>query len=132
MLFYKHKLLLFIISMIGTQIAFTASQLVQLSTKNCISGLKKQPDGGPFSVFIFCDAAQGENIGVINTTGAAGPGTILLPHPKVWRQWTVYNRFWQDKKWSSYVTSFAWSTNKKYLYVATAAISGTGELYLRP
>ncbi len=103
--------------------------LVRPSPGKCVQGLYPQPPGGTFSVFLFCDDAQGMNIGVINTSGAAGPGKIELPQPKNWDKWQVYDRFWQEHAWSADVTSFAWSGDLKYLYVATSGIYGTGAVY---
>ena len=103
--------------------------LVKATAKECKQRLYQQPNGGPFSVFLFCDDALGSNIGVINTSGGAGPGRIELGPTKEWSKWNVNDRFWQDPIWASDVTSFAWSRDLKSLYVATSEIYGTGAVY---
>lgn len=103
--------------------------VVTLSPANCEQGLYPQPPGGPFSLFLFCDGALGVNVGVVNTSGAAGPGRIELPQPKIWDKWYVNNRFWQDSAWATDVTSFAWSTDLKHLFIATSGIYGTASVY---
>ncbi|MGD9305991.1 MAG: hypothetical protein PVF79_17100 [Desulfobacterales bacterium] len=35
--------------------------------KHCPHGLHQQPNGGPYSVYVFCDDAGGTNIGIILT-----------------------------------------------------------------
>ena len=109
--------------------AASDDNLVSASGTTCAQGLYQQPVGGPFAVFLFCDDAGGANIGVINTSSGAGPGKIDLPKPKIWDRWSVNDRLWQDREWATDVTSFAWSSDLKYLYVATADIRGTGALY---
>ena len=105
------------------------SYLVTAYPKVCKQGQYQQPAGGPFSVFLFCDDALGSNIGVVNTAGGAGPGTIPLPQPKTWDKWNVNDRFWQQPAWATDVTSFAWSPDLRFLYVATSEVYGTGFLY---
>ena len=106
----------------------TNAYLIHTGGENCKQGLHTQPNG-PFSVFLFCDDGLGENIGVICTEPGAGPGSIELPPPKVWSNWHVNNRFWQDASWATNVTSFAWSPSKKYLFVATNKVYGDGQLH---
>lgn len=103
--------------------------LVKAYPKVCKQALYMQPTGGPFSVFLFCDDALGSNIGVINVAGGAGPGNIPLSEPKTWSHWDVNDRFWQVADWATDVTSFAWSPDLRFLYVATSEIYGTGALY---
>jgi len=103
--------------------------VVKASGKNCVHGLHQQPTGGPFAVFLFCDDGLGSNLGVINTSGGAGPGRIDLPQPKLWEKWDVNDRFWQDPEWATDITSFAWAKDLKSLYVATSEVYGTGALY---
>lgn len=105
------------------------TNLVTAYPKVCKQGLYQQPAGGPFSVFLFCDDALGSNIGVVNTSGGAGPGKIQLPQPKTWDKWEVNDRFWQQADWATDVTSFAWSPDLKFLYVGTSEVYGTGALY---
>jgi hypothetical protein len=109
--------------------ATAAEYVVKAQGKDCVAGLHRQPAGGPFSVFLFCDDAAGSNIGVVNTEGAAGPGRIELPHPRTWDKWAPGNRFWQDQEWAADITSFAWAPDLKSLYVGTADIYGSGALY---
>lgn len=123
------KRMLLILAVLLSTSASAGELLVRPSPEKCVQGLYPQPPGGPFSVFLFCDDAQGMNIGVVNTSGAAGPGKIELPQPKIWDKWQVYDRFWQEHVWSADITSFAWSGDLKYLYVATSGIYGTGAVY---
>jgi hypothetical protein len=103
--------------------------LVQASGSLCKKGLYQQPNGGPFTVWLFCDDALGANIGVINSSDAAGPGNIPLPPSREWANWQTNDRFWQDPAWATDITSFAWSPDLKFLYVATDSIYGSGDIY---
>jgi len=123
------KRILFVLAVLLSTSASAGELLVRPSPAKCVQGLYPQPPGGPFSVFLFCDDAAGMNIGVINTSGGAGPGKIELPQPKIWNIWQVYDRFWQEQAWSADITSFAWSGDLKYLYVATSGIYGTGAVF---
>ncbi|UCH22779.1 MAG: hypothetical protein JSU83_06080 [Deltaproteobacteria bacterium] len=97
--------------------------------KNCPHGLHQQPNGGPYSVFVFCDDAGGTNIGIILTEPGAGPGKLEIPGPiKMW-YWHTYDRFWQERQWAADITSFAWSPSFKYAYVATSFIYGDGGIF---
>jgi hypothetical protein len=81
----------------------------------------KQPNG-PFVVIFFNNYAHGYYIGVTWLDMMRGPG-----HGKgVWR---MVDRFWQEAEWASDVTSFAWSADSRYLYVATHGVYGNGGLY---
>ena len=110
------------ISILSTLCLFSNSYadeyLIKALGNKCKHGLHKQPGGGPFSVFLFCDDALASNIGVINTQPAAGPGNIQLSPTKIWDKWYTYDRFWQDRSWATDVNSFAWSPDLKYLYIA--------------
>jgi hypothetical protein len=110
-------------------VALGDEYLVKAFGDHCVHGLHKQPAGGPFSVFVFCDDALGSNIGVIATAPGAGPGKIELDAQKTWKHWDVNKRFWQDPQWATDITSFAWSVDLKSLYVATGEVYGTGTLY---
>jgi hypothetical protein len=103
--------------------------IIDLESINCPHGLKQQPNGGPFSLFIFCDDALGTNIGLINTSRSSGPGAIDLGPSNTMKHWFVTDRFWQADDWSGDVNSYYWSKDLKYLYVATSYIYGTGNLY---
>ncbi|MBK8016129.1 MAG: hypothetical protein IPK20_05030 [Betaproteobacteria bacterium] len=113
----------------NTCAAWGGEYLVEASGEACVHGLHAQPPGGPFSVFLFCDDGGGSNIGVIATDPGAGPGKIDLGKLKVWDRWDVNARFWQDPEWATDVTSFAWTSDLKSLYVATGEVYGTGALY---
>lgn len=103
--------------------------LVQTAGRACVHGLHPQPKGGPFSVYLFCDDAGGSNIGVVLSAPGAGPGKIVLDEMGTWDKWNETDRFWQIHEWATDVTSFAWSPDPRYLYVATAEVYGTGHLY---
>jgi hypothetical protein len=125
----KNIALALFLVIIASQNTVAENQLVEAVRSKCVHGLHKQPGGGPFSVFLFCDDALGSNIGVINTAPGAGPGAIALPGPKIWDKWDVNDRFWQEPEWSTDIISFAWSPDLKFLYVATSHIYGEGGLY---
>jgi len=105
------------------------TNIINVFGQACIHGLHTQPNGGPFSVFIFCDDALGTNLGVILTERGAGPGKIELNDPKVWDKWTPVNRFWQEAAWSADVVNFAWSPSHRYLYIATSGAYGNGGFF---
>lgn len=97
--------------------------LVQTSGKVCNHGLHEQPTRN-FSVFLFCDDAQGSNIGIV--LSSSGPGRI---EAEPGFKWGIARRFWQTGPWVTDVTSFAWSPSGKYLYVATSPVYGDGGLF---
>jgi len=72
-------------------------------------------------VVVFGDDATGTTVGVVKTTNWASDD--------VERGWRQDRRFWQEKEWSLNVTSFGWSRDGRYLFVATSDIYGTGEVY---
>jgi hypothetical protein len=74
----------------------------------------------PFAVLRFPESALGEHIGVIYYGNMAKPKDGA---------WSVDDRFWQDKAWSSAVTSFAWANNGLTLFVGTSEVYGTGCIY---
>lgn len=102
--------------------------VVQAQNQDCKHGLHHHPNNGPFSIFVFCDDALGTNIGLILTEPGAGPGKLKLEGTKIW-DWQVNNRFWQLQEWSSDVTSFAWSPDFRYLYIATSSVYGDGSFF---
>jgi hypothetical protein len=107
----------------------SSSYLIQAQFENCQHGLHAQPNGGPFSVFLFCDDALGSNIGIILTQPGAGPGKIKLTSEQIWDQWDTNDRFWQDNLWATDVVNFLWSPSLRYLYVATSGIYGNGGFF---
>jgi hypothetical protein len=107
----------------------TTQYLVQASPEVCRHGLHAQPNGGPFSIFLFCDDGQGSNIGIILSEPGAGPGKIKLTGEKTWDSWYPNDRFWQEKQWATDVVSFLWSPSFEFLYVATSDIYGDGGLF---
>ena len=119
------RMLATLLLLLSPVVVLGAELLTRASGKNCVHGLHQQPPGGPFSVFLFCDDAAGSNIGVVNALPGAGPGKIDLGELKEWNNWDVNSRFWQDKEWATDVTSFAWSPDLKFLYVATGEVYGT-------
>jgi hypothetical protein len=132
----KHKgnfhRIVFLIFILVHGISFSqdsSSYLIQPQIENCQHGLHAQPNGGPFSVFLFCDDALGSNIGVILTQPGAGPGKIKLTADQSWDQWNTNDRFWQDKLWATDVVNFLWSPSLRYLYVATSGIYGNGGFF---
>ena len=76
----------------------------------------KQPNG-PFAVMLFNEFALGANIGIIYYKQMGQPTR---------GEWWISNRFWQSKPWSECITSFAWSTNGKHLYIGTSEVYGDG------
>ena len=109
--------------------AASSAYVVVATPIECRPGLYHQPGGGPFSVFLFCDDALGVNMGVVNSSGGAGPGPIELGPTREWSKWKVNDRFWQESAWATDITSLAWSPDLKSLYVGTQEVYGTGALY---
>jgi hypothetical protein len=74
-------------------------------------------------VILFCDDAAGSHIGVVcYEPGCESSGETPGP-------WQLYDRFWQEDKWASDVTAFAWDPNGQCLYVSTSGIYGSGDMY---
>jgi len=113
----------------GKDMLGSSSYLIQAQFEKCQHGLHPQPNGGPFSVFLFCDDALGSNIGVILTQPGAGPGNIKLNDDQIWNQWDTSDRFWQDNLWATDVVNFLWSPSLRYLYVATSGVYGDGGFF---
>jgi hypothetical protein len=86
--------------------------------KVCTHGLHLQPGAGKFAVMLFCDDAEGSQLGII----CYQPGCEETP-------WSLSDRFWQDAAWATDVTAFAWDKNGKCLYVSTSEVYGTGEVF---
>jgi hypothetical protein len=103
--------------------ADTPAYVVQAYPKVCKHGLYEQPTK-EFSVFLFCDDAQGSNIGVILTRAGVGP---VEGEPAY--KWGTAKRFWQSGPWVTDVMSFTWSQSGRFLYVATSPIYGDGGLF---
>ena len=74
----------------------------------------------PFAVMTFRDDALSNHIGVIYY------GTMGSP---VDESWKLDDRFWEDEAWGADVTSFAWASGGRVLYVATSPIYGTGQVF---
>jgi hypothetical protein len=74
----------------------------------------------PYAVIRFPEDALGEHIGVIYY------GRMAIPNDGAW---SLDDRFWQDKTWSSDVTSFAWANDGRTLFVGTSEVYGTGCVY---
>lgn len=108
--------------------ADSSYDVVSIESSACRHGLHPQPDGGPFSLFVFCDEALGSNIGVILTEPGAGPGSIERHGQKIWT-WVPSRRFWQEPTWAADVTSFVWSPSRKFVYVATSGVYGDGGVF---
>ena len=103
--------------------------LIQTTQGDCKHGLKEQPHGGPFSVFAFCGGAIGTDIGIILTEPGGMAGSLNTKQTEFWKKWKKYDRFWQDRIWSSHVINFSWSPSLRYLYVATSNIYGDGGFF---
>lgn len=73
-----------------------------------------------FTVFLFCEDALGAYLGIVysDRMGQAGD-----------KAWEVEKRFWQDKTWSSDVTSFLLDPEFGRVFIATSSIFGTGDIY---
>jgi hypothetical protein len=126
-----HRIVFLIVILVyGISFAQESSYyLIQAQFEDCRHGLHAQPNGGPFSVFLFCDDALGSNIGVILTQPGAGPGNIKLNTEQIWDQWNTSDRFWQDNLWATDVVNFLWSPSLRYLYVATSGVYGNGGFF---
>lgn len=102
--------------------------VVDATARVCSHGLKKQPAGGAFNVMLFCRDAAGSYIGIICNTGICQK-TELPAGTKRFEAWNLADGMWQERIWASDVTSFAWSPDQKYVFVATDEIYGSGGLY---
>lgn len=73
-----------------------------------------------FTVFLFCEDALGAYLGIVysDRIGQAGD-----------KGWEIEKRFWQDKTWSSDVTSFLLDPEFGRIFIATSSIYGTGDIY---
>lgn len=93
--------------------------VVNLHEPSCPQGVHKQ-DKGPFAVLVNCEDALGNYIGVLYYETMGVPGV---------HKWSLGDRFWQEPVWSHDVTSYLWSSDGQYLYVATSGIYGEGGVY---
>jgi hypothetical protein len=106
---------------LADQMYFTED--IWVSEHGCQHGLHHQPNG-PFAVFLFCEDALGDYIGVIYADILGAPNAEPFSN-----RWMLDNRLWQEPIWASDVTSFAWGPSGSRLYVATSNIYGSGGLY---
>jgi hypothetical protein len=120
---FKHLMVVFLTALPLRSIADPSVYLVQAYPKVCKHGLYEQPTK-EFSVFLFCDDAQGSNIAIILTREGVGPVEGEPPY-----KWGTAKRFWQSGPWVTDVMSFAWSHSGRFLYVATSPIYGDGGLF---
>lgn len=90
--------------------------------KVCKPGAVSGPNG-EFAVWIFCDDAQATQIGVVATMYR----DLEIHHSP--NTWAYTKRFWQENEWARDVTSFAWDSQGRYLYVATSNIYGRVGVY---
>ena len=79
-----------------------------------MQGLFQQP-GGPFAVMVFDEDALGVHVGVIYYQPMTNPKDGA---------WGITDRFWQETRWGSDVTSFAWGPDGDTLFVATGEVYG--------
>jgi hypothetical protein len=98
-------------------LAIADSYVVDVSKTD--ARLSKQPNG-PFATLIFAEDALAIHIGIIYYDQMAVPKD---------GNWWISERFWQDRKWGSDITSLAWSLSGKYLYLATSRIYGDGGVF---
>ena len=95
-----------------------ASNVVKISG-NCDQGLAKLGHSS-FSLYISCEGALGNYIGVMLTSKWSKFGN---------RYWEIGDRFWYEKSWGSDVHSYYYYSKKNMLYVATSNIYGIGGIY---
>lgn len=108
----------------------SSSRIYNCYPKNCgnLPNPVRQPNG-PFAVFVFCEDAVGTYIAVSCYDVEVCEQSTYPDGSVRFEGWKLYDRFWQEKDWATDVTSFAWSPDGKYLYVATSYIYGTPALY---
>ncbi len=101
----------------------------------CNPGLYKQPNG-PMAIILFCEDALGIYIGLVYYDNMASPVPDLFykklsdaEKKTYYKTWSLANRMWQDPKWASDVTSYAWSPDGNKLYVGTSNIYGSGGFF---
>lgn len=88
--------------------------------QDCHNQIFPQPDGA-YAAMVFCEAAHGDYLAVIRNGRIGGPEE---------GPWEMGKRIWQDTEWASDVTSFAWSSDGKYLFVGEGGIYGNCGLYV--
>jgi hypothetical protein len=79
-----------------------------------------QQPNGPFAAMVFQEDALGNHLGIIYYRGMRDPNQ---------GKWELTDRFWQEDEWGSSITSCAWSSDEKFLYVATESIYGDGDVF---
>jgi hypothetical protein len=102
-----------------TLISVQAGELIDLGPQKCKPGLHFQPNG-PFAVILFCEDALGSHLGVVYYSNMGVPLN---------GKWSLTDRFWQKSAWGADVTSLAWDSTGKDLFVSTSAIYGSGAVY---
>lgn len=121
--------ILFITSLLLASAASAGGFVVHVSGHKCVPGLYQQPSVGHYAVSVACDSELGTRIGVVDTASPAGAGKPTTPAPKAGQTSGVNGSLWRDAHWATDVTSFTWSPDLKYLYVATSSTYGDGGLY---
>ncbi len=106
----------------GAAVLPADSLLVTLGP-GCRPGLHHQPNG-PFAVLVFCEDALGDHIGVVYEDRMGAPES-----ERYGPRWRLADRLWQEERWASDVTSYAWSPDANHLFVATSNIYGSGAVF---
>lgn len=95
------------------------SPAISIRGGKCPHGLHPQPNG-PFAAMVFCEDALGAYVAVVYND----PMTI----PR-FERWSLDDRMWQERNWTSDADSFAWSPKGESLFIATGDVYGSGALY---
>lgn len=112
-----------------TAAALAAGFVAHVAGHKCVPGLYHQPGRGAYAVSVSCDSELGTRIGVVDTASPAGGEQPQTPAPKTGKSPARRTGLWRDPHWATDVTSFTWSPDLKYLYVATSSTYGDGGLY---
>jgi len=104
--------------------SFTANaqeDFSQSPKEHCVPGLHMAPKG-PFAVMVYCEDALGNYLSVVYAKPIGAPSTQN-------GKWTLVNRHWSERLWSSDFTGYKWSADGLKLIVGTSGIYGSGGLF---
>jgi len=103
-----------------TALQAAPSDIVQLSAPGvCRDGIIRAPSG-PFAVWVFCEDALADHIGVVYADQMGSP---------ISGAWSITDRFWQQRIWAADVQTVAWSKDGARLFVSTGAVYGSSGLF---
>ena len=96
-----------------------AGEITFSMEEKCINGLH-QVNNSNYSVYMACEGALGNYIGLIYTGQWSFSGT---------KDWPIGDRFWYQSTWGDDVTSYHYHDESDSLFVATSGIYGSAGIY---